>query len=119
MRVLLEWLIETPGDVLVFDMAYVQRPTGKSPYVLDMAARDIVRARGHRVRQEFHRALLEALDQKRFSALVLTEGMNYWFLQPALSRNYVPDGRILPQGSKHVIQGSVPNLIYRPSPSSN
>jgi dolichyl-phosphate-mannose-protein mannosyltransferase len=119
MRVLLAWLKETPGDVLMFDMAFVQRSTGKSPYVLEMAARDVLRARGGRVRQGFSRALQEALDQKRFSALVLTEGMSYRSLEPALSRNYVPAGRILPQGSRHVIQGGVPNLIYRPAPSSD
>jgi hypothetical protein len=119
MRVLLAWLKETPGDVLMFDMAFVQRSTGKSPYVLEMAARDVLRACGGRVRQGFSRALQEALDQKRFSALVLTEGMSYRSLEPALSRNYVPAGRILPQGSRHVIQGAIPNLIYRPAPSSD
>jgi hypothetical protein len=114
MRLLIERLTQMPGDVLMFDMAFVQRPTGKSLYVLEMAARDILRARGGRVRQGFYRALQESLDQKRFSALVLTEGMSYRSLEPALSRNYVLAGRILPQQRRHVIQGPVPNLIYRP-----
>lgn len=110
---LLDRLRAMPDDVLVFDMRSVQRAVGKSPYGLEMAARDVLRSHSP-VRDRFYRTLQEDLSRKRFSAILLTPGCDYSGLEPALSLNYRQTGRLFPEDATHALRGELPNLVYLP-----
>ncbi len=113
MEQLIDRLRAMPGDVMVFDMRSVQRAAGKSPYGLEMAARDVLRTDG-KIRDRLYQTLQEDLSRKRFTAIVLTPGYYYQWLEPALSLNYRPVGRLFPDDATHALQGELPNLVYVP-----
>jgi 4-amino-4-deoxy-L-arabinose transferase-like glycosyltransferase len=111
---LVEKISETPGDVLIVDQGYLATLAGKRSFAHGVMLWDIARSDRPELQQRLSREIETALGEKRFGAVVLSDG---WFaVSPSLERTYEKDHRLFDSERFWPVTGARvrPSYWYRP-----
>src|SRR5690606_14918693 len=102
---LIERIRQIPGDVLVFHHGYLETLAGNHTiFATRMAVEDVMRGTDERVKALLQASITQALEQKRFAAIIFDGSRENFILVDgyfsALDANYIGQGEIFPPAFK-------------------
>jgi hypothetical protein len=112
----LDYVRNLPGEVFIPDMQYMQSKAGKRSYVYRDGGHDIYRADfgddSRAIKDNYRKKLVEALRQKRFSAIILYHGDE----MPEKDAYYRFKEQIQSDNDSHTFNGGriLPNTVFVP-----